>query len=107
RAMTDEVWTRPDASCLGGPIRLRFEGRPPRMCGAESIGEGKLDLGPDKHDVTEVWSGNMALRRAALDRLGVFRVDLRLMGHTEIEWQRRLRDAGGRVVYLPAAWLWH
>jgi glycosyltransferase involved in cell wall biosynthesis len=107
RAIVGGALRNPDAGCLGGPIRLRFEGRPPRMCGKESIGEGELDLGDEEHEVDHVWSGNMAVRRATLDDIGAFRDDLRLLGHTEAEWVRRLRDAGGRVVYVPDAWLWH
>lgn len=53
----------------------------------------------------EVWGCNMALRRTALDRIGGFRAGLRLQ--QEWEWEQRLLAQGGRIVYLPDAWLWH
>ena len=31
--------------CFGGPIRLLLEGKAPRMCGNEPLGETELDLG--------------------------------------------------------------
>jgi glycosyltransferase involved in cell wall biosynthesis len=107
RALVGGAVRNPGAGCLGGPIRLRLEGRAPRMCGDESLGEGELDLGDEEREVEIAWSGNMAIRRAALDLIGPFRDDLRLLGHTEAEWVRRLQAAGGRVVYVPDAWLWH
>lgn len=97
----------PDAGCLGGPMRLRLEGPSPRMCGQESIGESELDLGDREHEVDQVWSGNMAVRRFAIEQIGPFAEELRVLGHTETEWVRRLRAAGGHVVYVPDAWLWH
>lgn len=97
----------PEAACVGGPMRLRFEGRPPRMCGREPLGESELDFGPLAHEVEVVWGGNMAIRRAAIEQVGPFREDLRMLGGTETEWQDRVRAAGGHVVYVPDAWLWH
>jgi hypothetical protein len=47
----------------------------------------------------------MALRREALVLAGPFREGLPLA--QEWEWQRRLMAAGGSMVYLPGAWLWH
>ena len=53
-----------------------------------------------------VWSANMALRRNAFERVGPF--DERFStGGDEEEWLRRLRDGGGRVVYVAAAGLDH
>jgi len=53
-----------------------------------------------------VWSANMALRRDAFERVGPF--DERFStGGDEEEWLRRLREGGGRVVYLAAAGLDH
>ena len=47
----------------------------------------------------------MALRRSAVERVGAFRPGLPFQ--QEWEWQQRLLSAGGRLVYLPHAWLWH
>ena len=97
----------PQAACLGGPMLLRLEGRLPRMCGREPLGESELDFGPLAREVEHVWGGNMALRRNAIEEVGRFRADLRLLGGTETEWLDRARAAGRHVVYLPDAWLWH
>lgn len=97
----------PGAACVGGPMRLRLEGRPPRMCGGEPLGESELDLGPDAHLVDYVWGGNMAVRRDAIAEVGPFREDLELLGGTESEWLERVRAAGRDVVYVPDAWVWH
>ena len=48
----------------------------------------------------------MAIRRSAFERVGPF--DERFStGGDEEEWLRRLREAGGRVVYLAGAGLDH
>ncbi len=107
RAIVEGAQQFPTAGALGGPMRLRLEGTPPRMCGREPLGESELDLGAEAREVEEVWGGNLAVRRWAVDRIGGFRADLRLLGGTEIEWERRLQRAGFTVVYLPDAWLWH
>ena len=96
----------PDAGCLGGAIRLRLEGRPPRLCGREPIGETELDLGPEDRDGVLVWGANMAIRRAALELVGLFDTGLSGPGD-EQEWEERLLERGGRVVYIAEAWLWH
>ena len=48
----------------------------------------------------------MAVRRAALERVGAFDESI-AGGGDEEEWLDRLRAAGGRVVYLAAAGLEH
>ena len=106
-AMVEGVLRHPAAGCVGGPMRLRFEGKPPRTCGREPFGESELDLGDDAVEVEHVWGGNMAVRRAAIAAVGPFREDLALLGGTETEWQDRLRAAGGRVMYVPEAWVAH
>jgi GT2 family glycosyltransferase len=105
-ALAEGAERHPEAGCLGGPIRLRYEGTPPRMCAGERLGETELDHGGRVCEVPYVWGGNMALRRRAVERVGGFREDL-VMGGTETEWQDRLRAAGEPVVYLPEAYLWH
>jgi glycosyltransferase involved in cell wall biosynthesis len=107
RAMVEGAGRNPEAGCVCGPIRLRLEGPGPRRCGQESLGEGELDLGGEEGEVAEAWSGNMGVRRTALEQVGPFDGGLVLLGHTEAEWVQRFRAAGGRVVYLPDAWLWH
>jgi len=106
-AMVDGFLAHPHAECAGGPMRLRYDGKPPRTCGAEPLGESELDLGDRAIEVEHVWGGNMAVRRDAVDRIGPFREDFRLLGGTETEWQDRLRERGGCVLYLPDAGVWH
>ena len=47
----------------------------------------------------------MAIRREAFQRVGPFCEGLRY--HQEWEWEQRLLESGGRLVYLPGAWVWH
>jgi glycosyltransferase involved in cell wall biosynthesis len=94
------------AEAFGGPIRARFEGPTPRSCGREEPPITTLDLGGEDREVEFVWGANMAVRRSALERVGEFDPALPHFGEEE-EWLTRLREAGGRVVYLAAAGLDH
>ena len=105
-AMIEGATRHPEADALGGPIRARLEGPAPRGCGREDPPITSLDLGPADREVELVWSANMALRRAAFERVGP--LDERFStGGDEEEWLHRLRDSGGRVVYVAAAALDH
>ena len=96
----------PAAGCLGGPIRLRLEGKPPRLCERDRLGEGELDYGAVERRVELVFGGNMAVRRVAVNQIGFFNEVL--AGYDEeVEWELRLRAAGGQIVYAPGAWVWH
>jgi GT2 family glycosyltransferase len=106
RAMVEGAERHPEADAFGGPIRARLEGPAPRACGREEPPITSLDLGPSDREAELVWSANMALRREAFDRVGPF--DERFTtGGDEEDWIRRLRAAGGRVVYLAGAALDH
>ena len=48
----------------------------------------------------------MAFRGEALELAGRFDESLPIY-HEEVEWEERLRRAGGEVIYLPRAFLWH
>jgi len=105
-AMVAGAERHPGADAYGGPIRARLEGPAPRACGREEPPITSLELGPRDRDVEFVWSANMAIRRAAFERVGAF--DERFStGGDEEDWLRRLRAAGGRVMYLAAAGLDH
>jgi GT2 family glycosyltransferase len=95
-----------DAGCFGGPIRLLLEGKVPRMCGREPLGETELELGKEERAVDTVWGANMAITRTALTRCGPFDERFEIYGDEE-EWERRLISKSGSVIYLPHAWLWH
>ena len=105
-AYLDGAESHPDADAFGGPIRARFEGRAPRSCGREPAPITTLDLGPEDREADFVWGANMAIRRRAFNRLGPFDEELPQFGEEE-EWLTRLRDGGGRVVYLADAQLDH
>jgi glycosyltransferase involved in cell wall biosynthesis len=106
RALVAGVDQNPSAGCIGGPIRLRLEGKPPRLCGREALGETELDLGDMAQKTKFVWSANMLVTRSALELVGAFNDQLPIYAD-EIEWEERLRRSGGEVVYIPEAWLWH
>jgi glycosyltransferase involved in cell wall biosynthesis len=96
----------PTAGCLGGPVHLRLEGAPPRICGAEPLGETELDLGDESLEVRYVWGANLAVRRHAVQAVGMFQED-RIGGHDEVEWIDRLFRAHIPVRYVPDAPVWH
>jgi GT2 family glycosyltransferase len=106
RAMVEGAERHPDADAYGGPIRARLEGPAPRACGREEPPITSLDLGAADREAKLVWSANMALRRAAFDRVGPF--DERFItGGDEEDWIRRLHAKGGRVMYIADAGLEH
>jgi Glycosyl transferase family 2 len=95
----------PERAVFGGPIRAAIEGGGPRACGREAP-ITTLDFGPQDRDVQFVWTANMAIRRAALERIGPF--DELLLGTGEEEdWQRRYISAGGSTRYLAQAGVEH
>ncbi len=105
RAVVQGGLRHPSAGCLGGAVRPRFEAREPRTCARHELAGARLDVGGRDVPIDEVWSCNMAIRRAALDRVGPLREGLSVVH--ESEWEARLAKAGGTIVYLPDAWLWH
>lgn len=96
----------PEAEALGGPIRGRLLGPAPRACGREQPPITTLDLGPSDCDAEFVWGANMAVRRAAIDRIGPFDESLNGNGDEE-DWLLRLHAADGRIAYIADAWLEH
>jgi hypothetical protein len=94
----------PTVDVLAGQIRPRLEGRPPRTCGREQPPITTLQLGGSDTDTEYAWGANMAIRRAALERVGAFDASL-ADGGDEQEWQDRLRarEPGARVLYVAGA----
>lgn len=105
-ALLDGARAAPEHEVLGGPIRARLEGGGPHACGRESPPITTLDYGPQDTEVPIVWGANMAVRRAALERVGPFDESLRGHGDEE-EWLRRYLARGGRIRYVAAAGLVH
>jgi GT2 family glycosyltransferase len=98
--------SHPDHDVFGGPIRPRLEGGGPRACGREPPPITAFDLGDQDRDITYVYGANMAIRRSALERIGVFADELSGRGDEE-EWVRRLTAGGGRIRYLAGAAVEH
>jgi GT2 family glycosyltransferase len=96
----------PEALAFGGPIRLRLEESRLRMCGREAPPLTTLDGGAEDREIDLVWGANMALDRRALELAGMFDAGVPY-GFDEDMWERRLRAAGGRIVYLARAGLVH
>lgn len=105
QAMVGAANRHPDVDCFGGRLLLRIEGRAPRTCEAESLG-ATLDLGDDEQTITRVKGSNMAIRRSAFGRIGLFNPALVWRGD-EDNWLHRLHDEGGRVLYVPGGLVWH
>jgi GT2 family glycosyltransferase len=94
---------QPARAVFTGPIVVRLEGSPPHSCGREGPPITSLDLGPEDTLTRYAWGANMAIRRAALERVGPFDVSLE-HGGDEQEWQERL---GEEALYVAAAALHH
>jgi GT2 family glycosyltransferase len=95
-----------DVGVFTGPILARFDDHPLRLCGREDPPITHLDLGPADRDADHAWGANMAVRRAALERVGPFDETRELYGD-EQEWQARLKAGGGRIRYVAGAALDH
>ena len=103
-ALVDAAHANPDREVFTGPIVPRLEGRAPRSCGHDRAPITALDLGAQDADTRFAWGANMAIRRAALRRIGPFDTSLE-HGGDEQEWQERLLGRGGapaRYVALAA-----
>jgi glycosyltransferase involved in cell wall biosynthesis len=96
----------PEAQAFGGPIELRLEGSRLPMCGREPPPLTMLDGGPRDREIELVWGANMAITRGAVELAGSFDPGVPY-GFDEDMWERRLRAAGGRIVYLARAGLVH
>ena len=109
RALLGAAGEHADVDVFTGPIRASLEGVRWRSCGRERPPITTLDLGPQDTDTRYAWGANMAIRRAALERVGRFDESLK-EGGDEQEWQDRLRSASGgsgRVLYVAAAAVEH
>lgn len=93
----------PEVDVFTGPILARLEGSPPRGCGREGAPITTLNLGAKDTTTRFAWGANMAIRRAALERVGAFDTSLE-HGGDEQEWQER---AGGEALYVSGAAVEH
>ncbi len=95
----------PDAACFAGRLLLRLEGKPPSTCEREYLA-ANLDAGNEEQAIDRAIGANMAIRRSALDEVGLFNEALRWQWD-ETEWVDRLSARGGQIIYLPGAIVWH
>jgi GT2 family glycosyltransferase len=105
RALVDGFLRHPHAECAGGPVRPLYYRAAPRACARHADAGSALDYGDAEEEVSEVWGCNMAVRRAAVERVGPFREGMARA--QEWEWEHRLLRTGGTIVYVPGAWLTH
>jgi GT2 family glycosyltransferase len=93
---------------FAGRISASLEGPAPRSCGRELPPITTLELGAQDHPTRFAWGSNMAIRRAALERVGPFDVSLG-GGGDEQEWQERASRDGGpeSALYVAGAWVEH
>jgi GT2 family glycosyltransferase len=110
-ALLDAAREHADVDVFTGPIRALLEGSGgwgSRSCGRERPQITTLELGEHDTDADYAWGANMAIRRAALERVGPFDVSLE-QGGDEQEWQERLRalTPGARVLYVAGASVEH
>ncbi len=66
---------------------------------------GRERSGQGGDDTFYLPSCNLLVRREAFRRAGGFRCELQIGEDVDLTW--RLRDAGGRILYLPQGRIWH
>jgi glycosyltransferase involved in cell wall biosynthesis len=111
-----EAFATTDCSGLGGRVELVLPHDPPRwLTAARRSYLAEVELGPERRWMRgrELPVGaNCAVRRPALEDIGGFRdgldrVGTSLISSGDTDFFLRLRAAGGRLLYEPAAWLQH
>jgi GT2 family glycosyltransferase len=110
-ALLQAAHENPQVEVFTGPITARLEGEGgwgSHSCGRERPPITTLELGEHDTDARYAWGANIAIRRSALERVGLFDVSLE-HGGDEQEWQERLRAGtpGARVLYVAAAAIEH
>lgn len=106
-SLVSGVAAHPGAVAYGGPIELVVEGRTPRTCGREEIGETSQGWGPDVCEPTTLFGSNLAITREAVQRFGLFDTDIVCGSGDETEWLTRAQRQGAKLLYLPAARVIH
>jgi GT2 family glycosyltransferase len=76
------------------------------MCGREAPPITTLDAGLRDREIDVVWGANMGADREAFELAGHFDPGVPY-GFDEDMWERRLRAAGGRIMYVARAGLVH
>ena len=113
RRIVDVFESDPQSVFLGGPVLPLWEGTQPAWLTRDNWSPlAILDYGPTSfeiggNDQRGLITANFAIRRDALDRVGMFGTALQLVGDTigameDHELQERLRQSGAKGRYVPA-----
>ena len=97
----------PDIEAFSGPIRAKFEGLKLSFCGRDKPPITTQDFGQEDVEIDRAWGANMAIRRSAFDRIGLFDANYKSYGGDEEEWEERLLKMNGKIMYIADASLWH
>lgn len=102
----------PRVVAAGGRILPEFDGGPPAWLPSDLPFPYRFDLGDAPTDAHTVFGANMAFRRSAFERYGLFRTDLGILPGNplvgeESEFCSRLVAGGERIAYAPRAVVHH
>ena len=115
-ALAETYQTEPRAVCVGGPIRMVWVTPRPAWFTEELLSfVGQRELGEDRFILPYPRcpnGSNFSLRRDVLEAIGCFPISLgltdkRLLPGDETAVCLRLHQLGAKLVYEPAAIVWH
>jgi GT2 family glycosyltransferase len=106
-ALLSAAHEHPQVDVFAGRIQPHIEGRAPRSCGREHPPITALDLGEHDARTRYGWGANLAIRRAALERVGEFDVRLEHGGDEQELQDRLIAAGGGGALYVAAARVEH
>ncbi len=100
----------PEAWAAGGKVELNWQSTRPAWLADDFLKHlSRLDLGAEARLLAAnefIWGTNCSFRREALEQVGFFRPSLGRRGK-QLVLQKRIRQAGGQVAYLPEALVHH
>jgi len=104
--LASAVQNSPDYSIFAGRIVPKLEGNPLRLCKRNEPLITALNLDEKTYEAEFAWGANMAIRRSAFVRFGLFDEQISGCGDEE-EWQRRAKASGESVRYLHRSAVLH
>ena len=113
-----QAFTTRDVDFIGGPYIPKWEQDPPSWLPSDHEGViGVVDAGNeivpyDEHYPGILMGGNAVIRRAALDKVGLYMTSLgrtggRLLAGEDEHMYRRLLESGAKGSYLPQLKIYH